>query len=198
MPSEKENAFIKAASNNKGGTTKNIKNNHITGYATKTENLLIVLVVNQKHIDFISQPCHYKGVSCNRLTSFSRLKRPGRRTASYPVLCGIFTSAPFVIPFSMVGGGSGGFVPAGTGCQSANLNLLPATSMFSSMRVVLIDQPEKGFTMNNKHLLIVPIRTFSTLIEANQYIDFLIQTNENIRLNLFQSTQGWELGRVAA
>ena len=44
---------------------------------------------------------------------------------------------------------------------------------------------------------IVPIRTFSTLIEANQYIDFLIQTNPDISLNLFQTPEGWHLGRVA-
>lgn len=148
------------------------------------------------HIDITKLNRHDTEVSFNRLTGFSRLNLPGRRTA-YTVLCGIFTSVKS-LPFSMVGRGLGGFVPADSGNQSANPNLLPATSMFSSIKVAFIDIPEKGFPMFNrkKSLRSVPVRIFKTREDANRHIDFLMITQANIRLNLFRSPKGWELRQL--
>lgn len=154
-------------------------------------------------IDNLTQHQHNNCIAFNQAIGFSSPNQLGRRAALCLFLRGVFMSAIPCNAFSMGSKGVGGFMPAGSNCQSANPFLLFPSFMFSSLKWGFKNQLEKVFIMAKiRQAFTCPfisqkIRSFNQLSDASKYVARLMVVHgSGVRFGIIQQGSRWAVCRV--
>lgn len=154
-------------------------------------------------LDVLIRRLQNESAAFNQAAGFSSPNTVRQTSRRYPLSGGVFTSAFPCCTFPTGNRGTGGFMPAGTNCQSANPFLLFPALTFSSVKRGFKTQFEKVHIMRkirkgySRPLISRSIRSFDSLADAGRFIDRLTASNSNdYRFNIVQNGTRWTVCNV--
>ena len=156
-------------------------------------------------LDLLGRRLHNESAAFNQAAGFDSPNTVRQISRRYPLSGGVFTSAFPCCAFPTGNRGTGGFMPAGTNCQSANPFLLFPALTFSSVKRGFKTQFEKVHIMRkirkgySRPLISRSIRSFDSLADAGRFIDRLTASNSNdYRFNIVQNGTRWTVCNVVS